>query len=123
MKEETTLASLEVVGAWVLALMVKLGIPVVVLFVLGWVLYQRHSLQDVGRARWSQGRPGGTHTFMPKGGERSPRCWELRDCPPETRDPCPAYRQPQLPCWQAVKQASRGRIQSKCLDCGLLLSR
>ena len=117
------MSSLEAVGAWALALTVKLGIPVVILFVLGWALYQRHPSRSDGWAGRLLGRPGNSHTFIPKGRRRSPRCWEFRHCPPETRDPCPAYRQRQLPCWQAIKQASRGRIQSRCLGCGLLLSR
>ncbi len=117
------MASLEVVGAWVLALTVKLGIPVVILFVLGYALYRRHPSGNDTRAGRSLACPADSHTFIPKGRKRPLRCWEVRHCPPEMRDPCPAYRQPQLPCWQAIKQASRGRIQSRCLGCSLLLSR
>ena len=117
------MASLEVVGAWALALTVKLGIPVVILFLLGSALHQRNQTGRRAPAGRPLGQPGTGHTSVPKVKRRSVRCWEVRDCPPETRDPCPAFRQRQLPCWQAIKQASGGYIQTKCLGCSLLLSR
>ncbi len=109
----------EVVGSWGLVVMVKLGVPVVILFGLGHFLYRRHTHRRPGLEirRLTDGQ---VQTSQSRG--RSKRCWEIRRCSLEMRNGCPAYWRPDMPCWQAVKQASRGHIQSKCLGCSLLLS-
>ncbi len=43
-------------------------------------------------------------------------CWEIRNCPDETRNQCTAYKDRTVACWQQVNIAcSRGR--DRCLDC------
>ncbi len=106
---------LETTGVWVLAAMVKLGVPVVALFALGYLVYRRPRLD-------AQTRPGGKpYSYL--WGARRKRCWEVRGCPPQTLEKCPAYWRPDVPCWRVLKETYGGRIQSKCLSCGLLLSR
>jgi MerR family transcriptional regulator, heat shock protein HspR len=34
-------------------------------------------------------------------------CWELRDCPPETRTQCEASRDRRLRCWQIAERTCR----------------
>ena len=34
-------------------------------------------------------------------------CWELRNCPAEVRDSCPAARDRRLRCWQLCERACR----------------
>jgi len=43
-------------------------------------------------------------------------CWILRNCEPEARSDCPAYRQPGLPCW-LVKSSINGLLPADCSDC------
>lgn len=106
---------LEATGVWVLAVVVKLGLPVVALFAVGYLIYRLPRLD-------AQTHPGGKpHSLT--GGTAKKRCWEVRGCPPKTRDKCPGYWRPDVPCWRARKEAYGGRIQRKCLSCGLLLSR
>jgi hypothetical protein len=43
-------------------------------------------------------------------------CWQVRNCPPEQRQKCPAAAQPTLPCWQ-VFRAKDGVLKDNCLAC------
>lgn len=43
-------------------------------------------------------------------------CWIMRNCTPEMKADCPAYKQPGLPCW-LVKLSSEGNITDDCPDC------
>ena len=114
---------LEVMGAWMLTTGVKLGIPVVVLFVLGHALHRQRSRGSYAQAAVRLGRETKSRVWAERGHKRSPWCWEIRQCSSEERERCPAFWQRQVPCWRAVKQASGGYIQSRCLGCSLLLSR
>lgn len=102
-------------GAWTLVIIAKLGIPVAILFALGYALYRRHP----GRGQYEEDR--GRLQGSRASGKRK-ACWEVRGCPPEMRASCPAFQEPDIPCWQAVKQASGGHIASRCFECSLLLS-
>ena len=44
-----------------------------------------------------------------------PRCWEIRNCPPEQRESCPAFTQAQ-PCWQVFRRPN-GYLKEACLNC------
>jgi hypothetical protein len=44
------------------------------------------------------------------------RCWEVRGCPPERRESCPAYLHPEIPCWQILR-APTGQLRKGCLEC------
>lgn len=46
------------------------------------------------------------------------RCWEIRGCTPEQRKHCPAYAQPNAPCWQVVRE--NGHLREGCRDCKVL---
>lgn len=44
------------------------------------------------------------------------RCWVLNDCPEERLKHCPAYAQPNIPCWHVFRDGN-GRMPEKCLNC------
>jgi len=48
------------------------------------------------------------------------RCWEETDCPPARRQSCPAFAQPDVPCWQ-VFRAQTGMLMKACLSCEVFL--
>lgn len=45
-------------------------------------------------------------------------CWVFRACPESVRDKCPAYLQPELPCWLA-RLRSDGRLTGGCRCCSI----
>lgn len=46
-------------------------------------------------------------------------CWLINDCPPEIRDACVAYQNPDIPCWQHFRSEGGGPLMSNCLECGV----
>jgi hypothetical protein len=49
---------------------------------------------------------------------RNTGCWDVHQCPPERRAACPAYADPDRPCWQVFRQAD-GRLRERCLLCSV----
>ena len=49
-----------------------------------------------------------------------PPCWEFTNCPAEQRDPCPAYSNTDIACWQLFRD-SRGFMKDDCLSCPVLV--
>ncbi|MBX7236441.1 MAG: hypothetical protein K1X65_18800 [Caldilineales bacterium] len=43
-------------------------------------------------------------------------CWAINDCDPAARAECPAYHQPENPCWLARFQAD-GHLPDRCQQC------
>jgi hypothetical protein len=43
-------------------------------------------------------------------------CWEVRNCPQETRKHCAAAQQPKVPCWQVFRSRD-GVLKENCLGC------
>src|SRR3989304_2128078 len=104
-----------------LAVVVILGLPIVILFVVGWYIHwvgrRRSLLASSGRAR---GASRSLHSRSKQGPQ--PRCWEIKQCPARAREDCPARRYPHLSCWQAEKITHGGRIKAECPSCPLFLS-
>jgi len=50
-------------------------------------------------------------------------CWELKDCPPETRDECSAYMTVTKPCWELNKAICKKISGKVCENCIVFLSR
>ena len=45
-------------------------------------------------------------------------CWDAKGCAPATREACPAYNRPGMPCWLANMQADKGySVKPACLAC------
>lgn len=118
--------------ATALAVTVQLGVPVVVLFVIGYLAYLESGRRDPRPARpgasaGGQGSPNagerGKGDGLPMAGGEGMRqhCWQLKGCRPQERDSCPACRHVDLPCWQARKAAC-GRLEADCINCELFLA-
>ena len=98
---------------------VQLGLPVIVLFVIG-LLSHRSTAASLSRpvlemegGRGGSGRSGGEGDS--RSGEATGASSEEMVC--EGKDsPCPATQRSDLPCWQAAK-LSLGRLKSDCVDC------
>lgn len=45
-------------------------------------------------------------------------CWQLKGCDPLRRESCPAFLQPETPCWLAHLQAGYGLL-ANCPSCAL----
>ncbi len=43
-------------------------------------------------------------------------CWEIKGCPAESRQACPAVAQPDQPCWQ-IFRTKDGVMKEDCLSC------
>jgi len=46
------------------------------------------------------------------------KCWSYRECSPERREQCPAYKNTNRPCWEAFR--TDGHLQEKCWNCSVL---
>ena len=96
-----------------LAVTVRLGIPVLALCGLGLLLYHsthRRSSRSVANRRSVEGGGNGQKAC----------CWLGRRCLPAVRDGCPAFKHPEMPCWQVTKTPA-GSLRTECLSCTLLL--
>ena len=102
-----------------LAVVVILGLPIVILFVVGWYIHwvgrRRSLLASSGRAR---GASRSLHSRSKQGPQ--PRCWEIKHCPQSMKNACPAFLHPDVACWQAKKVANGWKTVSKdCVGCQL----
>jgi hypothetical protein len=103
---------------WELAvrLVVLSGLPVVLLFLLGYWLRGRTGEAGV-KARLAH-NAGGTQPdseFLPDQTSK-PRCWQVLACSMERRSTCPAYERMYLPCWLA-NQLAHGELKRECSAC------
>lgn len=64
---------------------------------------------------------GGTLDMSPRKGAISVKhCWDIMGCSQESRTSCPAYNNPDVPCWKAWMMADREkRFKPDCLICPL----
>lgn len=101
---------LKVLGL-VLVILLRIGLPAGITILIAWLL---HRLD----ARWQEEamelQKAGQVEWVPLS-IRAP-CWQLLNCPPETRDSCPAYAAPETPCWQVFRDR-RGWLLEKCYAC------
>ncbi len=113
---------LRAVGIWGLVVGIELGIPVAMLFGVGYSLYRRRPRQQLEHSRSQAPYQGSKPGSAERAAAAPLHCWEMRACPAEVKEGCPAFHQPDMPCWKAVKQASGDCIQARCFECSLLLS-
>ena len=101
----------------VLALMVvRLGVPLVIILALSYVAYRW-----IGEEKPS--RTGATTSGATIGGAAAlaqvlagPHCWDAHGCTAEMKATCPAAARPELPCWLAI-QMKTGHLKQNCFDC------
>lgn len=78
---------------------VRLGIPIIVLLVLG-ALYEQYARR---------------HSAAPAPhAEAVTPCWELMGCEPSAK--CIAKERPGVPCW-LLMQLRDGHLPERCIDC------
>jgi len=97
----------------ILGLLVRFGIPIAVTLLI--ILWMRHLDEQ-----WKEqaGRDLAVSTLGPRA--RNPGCWKINNCSLERRSSCPAYANPDMPCWQ-VYRAKDGRLLDACLGCKIFL--
>lgn len=96
--------------AVITGLLLRFGIPIAITTFFVWVLRNLD-------ARWQAEADNVRVRPHSLGADvRQVRCWESRDCPLEKRDSCPAFTQPEKPCWQIFRD-DQGRLLQTCLDC------
>ncbi len=103
------------IGAILFGFLLRLGIPLGVTMLLGWVLRRLDT-------QWQ--REGQMLRPAAKASEEdllSIPCWQIRDCPAALREACPAYQQSETPCWELLRDPD-GRLQQKCLSCQVFLA-
>lgn len=49
-------------------------------------------------------------------------CWKLKGCPAAVQAECPAYQQPEMPCW-LVRYQAEGRLPATCYRCKMFSPR
>lgn len=86
-------------------LFIRLAIPLVLTFVMIYFL----SRLDL---RWQ------AEAQLPQTVEK-PKCWKIKNCPPEQVANCPAAISP-LPCWQAYRLPN-GYLREACLSCEVFI--
>jgi len=92
----------------------RLGIPIGLTLALGWFLRRLD-------ARWReealQSKSVAYQLPLQKPVVRplSVHCWQFFACPPELLVECPAYNDPDTPCWEIFRQ--NGDISKRCQIC------
>jgi acetyl esterase/lipase len=104
------------IAALVMGFLIRLGLPLLLTLLLAWLLrrldarWQREAEAEAAETASAAGLP----TAQVAAALRPP-CWEIRQCPPEQRQTCPAYNRPDTPCWEVYRP--NGRPSEKCLKC------
>lgn len=98
------------------------GIPVMLLFLLGyWLRGDRAIIGDALRRRLKMEEPAvikEDEQDSAKERIRRTRCWQVMNCPMTKRLDCPAYARSYLPCWLAI-QLAYGEMKHDCRSCAL----
>ena len=105
---------------FILGITILSGIPVVLLFVLGYWLRGRTTASAgglLGQLALS-GPIVGDGLGTVQDHMRRPHCWQIKRCPTIKRLNCPAYRRSYLPCWLAI-QLECGEVKHECHNCTL----
>ncbi len=88
----------------ILGMALRLGLPVVLTALLIVLLRKLD-------ARWQQ--EGATQSPRLAG---NTRCWDQHNCSIEKQAACPAYAQPEAPCWQLFRNRE-GFLREECIGC------
>jgi hypothetical protein len=99
--------------------LIRFGVPLLISGGVAWWLFRLD-------AKWRREAPA---VYIPTGapaGAAGPGhsriigepCWVYRACPEQVRDKCPAYLQPDVPCWLA-RLRNDGRLTGGCRCCSI----
>ncbi len=98
----------------------RLGVPLAITLGVGYLLLRLdRKWQAEAWAEWESSRlereeQAGQAT-SPVAGQF---CWDLKECSQATREQCPAFKRPNIPCWLARRRAE-GRLPAACYECEL----
>lgn len=102
--------SLRELAAVVALFVLRLGVPLGVTLLVGWLL---HRLDLSWQAELAEERKQAMQTDRL---QPAVRCWEVWHCPVERLRACPAYTHRETPCWQHFRDSSN-RLREACLSC------
>ena len=103
------------IAALLLGLLLRYGVPIGITALLAWML----SRLD---ARWQEQADRRQAPLSTLGAEvRQVRCWETTECSRDLRENCPAYAEPDVPCWQVFRKRDN-RLREACLTCHVFLA-
>jgi hypothetical protein len=91
----------------ILGLLARFGIPLAVtLLIVMWMRRLDEQWKEQAQREQTFSRPRAKNSG----------CWKVNNCSPERRASCPAYSNPEMPCWQ-VYRAMDGHLLDTCLGC------
>ena len=97
----------------ILGFILRLGIPIGITLLLSWGLkrldakWRAEAIAEVQKADDVLAQPSSAYLSGP--------CWTLVDCPPTKRESCPAYQNPEMPCWEYRR--TNGTYAKTCTTC------
>lgn len=98
-------------GFFLLGLVVRLGIPIGITFLVARWLAQLD-------ARW-QDEARRDALLLPLGTQvRNTGCWDVKHCTPEQKAKCPAFARKEIPCWQ-IFRLENSALREKCIECNV----
>ncbi|MEP7356793.1 MAG: hypothetical protein ABI847_06100 [Anaerolineales bacterium] len=97
-------------SALAIGLFVRIGVPGLLLAGLVWLMRRLDARWQAEAMRQPAARP-----------VAGPACWEAHNCASERRAACPAFANPQTPCWQQFRDRD-GNLRSGCLACEFFAS-
>jgi hypothetical protein len=102
------------VAALLLGLLLRYGVPIGITALVVWMLTKLD-------ARWQEQADLRRVARSTLGAEvRQVRCWETTECSRDQRENCPAYTEPEVPCWQVFRKRD-SRLREECLTCHVFL--
>jgi hypothetical protein len=106
------MGSLREIGLMVAGVLLRIGVPLAVTVLFAWLL---RKLDERWQHKAAAQKVGMRVARFPGVVEK---CWEAKDCPPGKRDKCPAYDNPETPCWQVFRGKDR-LLRENCLGCAI----
>lgn len=113
---------------FMLMLLLRIGLPLAITIGAGYLI-QRWLYRDImlevaeaeerGKIIPFERRAIGHEQPVAQSERRVTTCWEVKNCPLDVRESCPAYPawpRSGRPCWMTF-QLANGRLRDECLDC------
>ena len=96
-------------AAIILGVLLRFGLPIGLTLLLGWFLRRLD-------AKWTAEAAAEVAQDAARAAvEPDLKCWEVHNCPPRLRANCPAFAQPETPCYELFR--INGRLKPACRDC------
>jgi len=101
-------------AALLLGLLLRYGVPIAITTFVVWMLTRLD-------AKWQEQAELRKAPRTSLGAEvRQVRCWETTECSRDQRDVCPAYVEPEVPCWQVFRKRD-ARLREECFTCPVFI--